>query len=53
MFIQSVITAEFIPDLVGVMLRVLHAKKKVVGSNSDVYENFKSEELCMYKWLLP
>ncbi len=46
MFIQSVITVEFIPDLVGVMLRALHAKMKVVGQNPDIYEKFKSDELC-------
>jgi hypothetical protein len=40
MFIQSVITAKYIPDLVGVMLRALNAKTKIIGSNPDVYEKF-------------
>ncbi len=46
MVIESVVTAIFPLDLFGVVVRVLSARMKVMGSNLDTNEDHKIVKCC-------
>jgi hypothetical protein len=46
MYLESVITAHFICELFGVVVRALNILIKVLSSNLDVHVEYLNEELC-------
>ncbi len=46
MYIESVITAHFIRELFGVVVRALTSKRKVLSLNPDMDVEYLNEELC-------